>query len=280
MPHDLTPHDYSSGHAALRQRYGAPMQAPAAWNEVLDSLLAHRSVRAYLPGRLPDGTLELLVAAAQSASSSSNLQVWSVVAVEDPERRARLAALAGGQRHVAAAPLFLVWLADLSRDARIGEAHGTRLEGAEFLESFIVGIVDAALAAQNAAVAAESLGLGTCYIGAVRNKPEEVAAELGLPPLVMPVFGMTVGHPDPAAEASVKPRLPQSVVLHRERYSAASEPDGVAAYDERLRAFQEATRMRPVGWSRSVVDRLRSGASLMGRDRMREALRNLGFDLR
>jgi nitroreductase len=266
--------------AALAERYGAPSAPPATWNAVLDSLLAHRSVRAYLPRALAPGTVDLLVAAAQSASSSSNLQVWSVVVIEDPARKARLAALAGGQRHIEEAPLRLVWLADLSRAERIGQAAGQAMEGLAFTESYITAIVDAALAAQNAVVAAESLGLGTCYIGAMRNKPEEVAAELALPPKVMAAFGLCVGHPDPARPALVKPRLPPEVVAHREQYATAAEAVGLAAYDERLLRFQEAEGMKPVGWRRSVVSRLRDGGSLMGRDRIREALRNLGFELR
>src|SRR5208282_3363001 len=69
-------------------------EPPARWNDTLATILNHRSVRAFLPTRLPAGTLDLLIAAAQSASSSSNLQLWSVVAVEDPDRKARLSELA------------------------------------------------------------------------------------------------------------------------------------------------------------------------------------------
>ena len=102
-------------HARYRER--TDWAAPA--NPVLETVLSHRSVRAFLPDRLPEGTLETLVAAAQSASSSSNLQVWSVAAVEDEARKARLAALAGGQKHIIEAPLFLVWLIDFDRLTRL-----------------------------------------------------------------------------------------------------------------------------------------------------------------
>ena len=95
----------------VRQRYrGDDAPAPVAWNDTLAVILGHRSVRAFLPDPLAGGTLETLVAAAQSAASSSNLQVWSVVAVEDPARKARLAALAANQKHIVEAPLILVWL--------------------------------------------------------------------------------------------------------------------------------------------------------------------------
>jgi len=265
--------------AALKQRYGAVIDGPAPWNAVLDRLLSHRSVRAYRPDPVPPGTLEMLVAAAQSASSSSNLQLWSVVAVEDPERRARLSAVAAGQKHIVQAPLLLVWLADLSRAQRLSDVP---LDGLPYLETFMVAIVDAALAAQNATVAAESLGLGTVYIGALRNNPEAVAAELGLPPGVFAVFGMCVGHPDPERPASVKPRLPQSVVLHHEQYTIdqVAETDGVGTYDNHMEAFQREQGMAEVGWTKSVISRLGNAAGLMGRDRMRAALATLGLELR
>jgi nitroreductase len=165
-----------------RNRDGA-LAAPAQWNEVLDTILNHRSVRAFLPRALPAGTLELLVAAAQSASTSSNLQFWSVVAVQEPDRKSRLAELAGQQQFIRDAPLLLVWLADLSRLDRIA-ADQAQVDGTHYLEEFIVGVVDAALAAQSALIAAESLGLGGVYIGAMRNLPEQVAVELALPPHV------------------------------------------------------------------------------------------------
>ncbi len=273
------PQDLALAADAISLRYGTDLPQPAAWNATLATLLGHRSVRAYSDAPVSAATIDTLVAAAQSASTSSNLQVWSVVAVQDAARRARLAALVGGQRHVAQAPLFLVWLADLSRNARIGERAGVALEALPYTESFVLGVVDATLAAQNAAVAAESLGLGVVYIGGIRNKPVEVAAELGLPPRVMAVFGLCVGYPEPAVRTDVKPRLPAALVLHHEQYDASGDPDGVAAYDARLQAFQQGQGMAQVGWSRSVLSRLRNAASLTGRDRLRQILAGLGFPL-
>ena len=260
-----------------RYRDGAP--DTAVWNPLIDSLVQHRSVRAYKPDPLAPGTLETLVAAAQSAATSSNLQAWSVIAVQDAGRKARLSDLAAGQKHIRAAPLFLVWLADLSRAARLGQRADHRLEGLPFLETFLVAVIDAALAAQNAVAAAESLGLGTVYLGAIRNRPVEVAAELGLPPGTMAVFGLCVGHPDPDAPASVKPRLPQPVVLHREQYGVTDEPGEIAQYDASLRAFQQEQAMTPQGWSELLMNRLGTIKALSGRDRLVEALRTLGFGL-
>lgn len=109
-----------------------------------------------LPDPLPPGTLEILVAAAQSASSSSNLQTWSVVAVEDAQRKEKLSPLAGNQEHIRQSPVLLVWLADLARLTHVAESRGLPHEGLDYLEMFLTAAIDASLAAQNATVAAES----------------------------------------------------------------------------------------------------------------------------
>ncbi len=264
----------------LSERYGEAVPDTQTWSPVIDVLMQHRSVRAYTDQPLPPGTLEALVAAGQSAATSSNLQTWSVVAVEDADRRARLSDLAGGQKHIRQAPLFLVWLADLSRALRVGEQAGRTMEALPYLEMFLVAAIDAALAAQNATVAAESLGLGTVYIGALRNHPEEVAAELGLPPGVMAVFGLCIGYEDATRPASVKPRLPQPVVLHRETYGTPGEPGLIGSYDETLRHFQLEQAMAQQGWTDLVLNRLGPIKGLSGRERLSTALHALGFGIR
>lgn len=264
----------------LEARYGADLGLlPPEWNTTLDVLLGHRTSRHYLPKKLPEGTVELLVAAAQSASSSSNLQAWSVIAVEDVARKARLASFTGGNPHINDAPLFLVWLIDLKRLRDIAIDHGNEGEGLDYLESFLIGAVDAALAAQSAVVAAESLGLGSCYIGGLRNEPENVAAELGLPSGVAAIFGMTVGYPDPDVKADVKPRLPQSSVLFREQYGETTKSD-LAAYDERMKAFQAKQNMPEHGWTSIVAKRVASGKVIKERAKLTEIFRRMGFPIK
>lgn len=269
----------------FRARYGAlddtlAAAVPTTLTPVLETLLAHRSVRQFLPEVLPADTLPTLIAAAQSAPTSSNLQLWSVVAVEEAERRQRLSILTGKQAHVANAPLFLAWLVDLSRLRRLGAKQGAQTEGGDYLDAFVAGVVDAALAAQNVVTAAESLGLGTVYIGALRNHPLQVRAELNLPDGAFAVFGLCIGRPDPQKPATVKPRLPQPAVLHREQYSAGQADERHDEYDALLRAFYTAQGMAPANWSEQTVARLRDAASLHGRDTLRAELAELGFELR
>ena len=199
-------------------------------NSTLDLIQAHGSVRAYKSDPVPETMLETIVAAAQRTSTSSNMQAYSVIAVTNAETRAQLMRLCGNQAHIAQAPLFLAWCADLARLDRVCELRGYT-QVAEYTENFLIAAVDAVIAAQNAALAAESLGLGICYIGSIRNNPREVIRLLGLPRHVFPVTGMTVGFP--SKPASLRPRLPMNTILHREHYHAEHDAE-LAAYDRAM----------------------------------------------
>ena len=197
----------------------------------IDQISRHYSVRAYRPDPVPVEMVEQIVAAGQRASTSSNMQTYSVVAVTGAQKRARLAEVAANQVQILQAPLFLTWCADLSRLDRVCHTQGYELV-AGYVESFLVSAVDAALAMQNAALTAESLGLGICYIGAIRNDPAAVIDLLELPQLVVPVAGMTVGWP--AAEPFLRPRLPLNAILHWEAYDTGGEAEALADFDQAM----------------------------------------------
>ena len=266
----------------LQQRYGTQQELSGSLPEtmVIETLLNHRSVRFYLPQSVPAAAVELAISAAQSAPSSSNLQAWSVVAVEDKDRKARINAVAGNQKQIEQAPLLLVWLADLARLRGITNTQGSPAEGLDYLESFLLAIIDATLAAQNAVVAFESLGLGTCYIGALRNNPMAVAKELALPKEVFPVFGLTVGYPDPAIRTDVKPRLPRSRVFHREQYEANPDSGDFSAYNQVLRAFQKIQLMPAIDWTEQMSRRIGTKEALKNRDALSGVVKALGFQIK
>ncbi|QKQ74018.1 NADPH-dependent oxidoreductase [Nostoc sp. TCL240-02] len=265
----------------LRSRYGEiPFNYEIDWNESLETLIAHRSVRSYLSKPLPPGTLEWLVAAAQSAPSSANMQTWSVVAVEDQERKAELCRLANNQVWINQAPVFFVWLADLGRLAHIADSRGLAPVALDYVELLVKAIVDASVAAQNAIVAAESVGLGTVYIGAIRKSTQEVATLLNLPPFVFPVFGLCVGYPNPEAQPVVKPRLPQPAVFHRETYKLAEQDEAIAHYNDIMKEFYTEQKMNVAGdWSQHSAERIATLNYLKGCKDLRETLNNFGFKL-
>lgn len=267
--------------AAFAARYAGATPAPQLpANQVIEVMLAHRTVRRYTDQPIPEGVLETMVAAASSAPTSSNLQTWSVVAVQDKDRIAKLAELSMNQQFINTAPLFLAWCADLSRLERLGERVGHEMEALPYLEMYQTAAIDAALAAQNALVAAESLGLGTCYIGGLRTYPVQVAEVLGLPPQVVAVFGCCVGWPDPAAVTEIKPRLPQQVVLHRETYSAGADAAHVPGYDQAMLEFSRRNGMGEADWSRRALSRAGKVGGMSGRHKMTEDLKQRGFGLK
>lgn len=258
-------------------------------NPVLAAIHAHASVRHYLPTPVEDERIEICVDAAIRAATSSNLQMWSVVVVRNTDARARFATIAGDQQHIREAPVFLVWCADRSLIERVSLARGYR-QVTDHVEDFLVAAMDASIAMQNATLAAESLGLGTCYIGGLRNDTAAVIDILGLPPKVFPVCGMTLGYP--AKEIQQKPRLPREAFLSRERYTPPDQ-ELIDRYDETMRAQgiyagRQTRGVRPDGsaapplsvgeysWSEHSARR----ASRAVRTDLREVLRSQGFELR
>jgi nitroreductase len=259
-------------HDPYSQRYGTvtPPAADLPRNASLDLILEHRSVRNFLTDPLAPEVLPALVAAAQSAASYANIQWWSVLAVEDPEKKAKLAELSGEQAHIKDAPLFLVFLVDYARLRQVAELHNSDPGFLATFDGWTTAVSDAHIAAQNTVLAAESLGLGTVYIGIIRRDPEAVAKVLDLPPEVFAVIGVSIGKPDPARPARVKPRLPQSVVLHRETYHPA-DFEGIKAYDRLLADFDRAQDVPEAQWTRRTANRLSRV------DNLSEAVRHLGF---
>jgi FMN reductase (NADPH) len=250
----------------------------------IEQIYRHASVRDYKPDPVSKDLVEAIVAAGQRSSTSSNLQTYSVVAVTDPEKRERLAELCGQQRQVAQAPVFLAWCADLSRLERVCELRGYQ-QVAGYIENWLVAAVDAAIAMQTAGLAAESLGLGMCYIGAIRNQPEEVIELLDLPRLVFPISGMTLGWP--AIEPSLRPRLALGAVLHWEAYDVSGEPAALEAYDRAMietgiyRGRQVQTpgqdgEVEDYGWLEHSARR----ASTAARTELRKVLEQQGFELK
>jgi FMN reductase (NADPH) len=207
----------------MDQLQGSTMTTP-----VIEQIYRHVSVRTFKPEPVPTDLVETIVAAAQCSATSSNLQMYSVVAVTDAERRARLSELCGAQAQVAEAPVFLAWCADRSRLDRICRYRGYP-QPTEHVEPFLVAAVDVAILMQTATLAAESLGLGACYIGAIRNHPAEIIDLLELPRLTFPISGMTLGWP--AASPKQKPRLATSAILHWEAYDAGDEQEALIEYD-------------------------------------------------
>ncbi|UWS62852.1 NADPH-dependent oxidoreductase [Bacillus paralicheniformis] len=207
-------------------------------NEVLQILTDHRSIRSYTDEPVSDEQLDLIIQATQAAPTSINGQQFTVIAVKDKERKKKISELAGGQPWIDQAPVFLLFCADFNR-AKIAleEYNDTPLEITNGLESVLVGAVDVGIALGTATAAAESMGLGTVPIGAVRGKPDEIIELLKLPKYVFPVSGLVIGHP--ADRSAKKPRLPQAAVLHHETYQEEDLRTHIEAYDKQMSEYMK-----------------------------------------
>ena len=209
-------------------------------NKTIETLMNHRSIRTFKKELLSEIQIKTIVEAAQMASTSSFIQAYTIIGITDKEKKEQLAKLAGGQDYVAESGHFFLFCADLYRHSLIGEMLEADVTSSiESTEKFMVTVIDAALAAQNAAIAAESMGLGICYIGGIRNELEEVNKVIDAPDYVVPLFGLTVGVPEQLS--AIKPRMPFTTIYHENSYK--HEPNMVKQqleeYDREISSYYE-----------------------------------------
>jgi nitroreductase len=285
-------HDMSFGSDALRdwcrvlsQRTGGcPLYVPTP-NETVAGIVAHKSVRRFTKEPLGKGVIELLVLAAQSASTSGNMQSWSVVSVSEPESKRMFMNAGYNNLAIEQAPVYLVWLVDFTHIADQLVASGANLESLQYMETFLMGAVDVSMAAQNFVVAAESMGLGTVIHGSIRYTPGIAELALDLPDYVFPLFSMAVGWPSTERTAhqpdEIKPRMPQQHVLHHNKYNPRA-PEVWGLYDHTVDVFHrthsnDATVYPKLKlWSASNLARVTTGLN----KRLVDFLAACGFGVR
>ena len=191
---------------------------------VLELISSHRTIRDYDPSPLAKGDVERIIRAGQQAPSGVNAQIYSIIRVTDRDLRNQMAELSGGQEHISVAAEFFVYCVDVHRTGLLLESRGTTMDHGPHI-AIQYGTMDALLVAANMATAAEALGYGTCFIGAILNHLDDAALALGLPEGVMPVVGLTVGVPDASQTPQLKPRLPHDIVVHENRYREPTPED-------------------------------------------------------
>jgi nitroreductase len=245
----------------------------------IDLMRAHRSIRNFTPQPIPDGWVETIIEAAQWASSTSFRQTYSVIAITDAERKRALRQVSGGQRWIEECPVFLAFCADMNRLDDICKASDKRVN-LEHTETFLMAALDAGLFMQNAALAAESLGLGIVMIGGLRDNPREVIRLLQLPHGVIGISGMCIGF---AQKVPVqRPRLPLAEVLYWDHYQSDGRQERLAAYDEQIRLAGTYRRKDGTldGWTDVMARTTSRPPPEEGRYQLREILLGQGFELK
>lgn len=198
--------------------------------DTLELIHHHRSIRRYRPDPIPDDLLTEVLAAGVRASSSGNMQTYSIIVTRDRALRERLYEPHMEQDMVLDAPVLLTFCADFRR-----MRHWLRLNDApdnfDNFMSFMIAAIDATLVSQNVALAAEARGLGLCYMGSTLANCDQIGRILQLPPGVFPVVGYSLGWPD--EDPAPRDRLPLSGLVHNETYHDYSDDDIRAIYHQR-----------------------------------------------
>ncbi|MGG5371486.1 NADPH-dependent oxidoreductase [Enterococcus sp. AZ196] len=219
--------------------------------ELFETMLQHSSVRSFTQQQLSQDLKEQLTLAAQSASSSNFLQAFSIIEITDIKKRKQIEEIANFPIDNGDKGELYIFVADLNKHAQVLTLNNDSIDHLRTMESLVVSVVDATLAAQSMAVYAESVGLGICYVGGIRNNLFQIKELLDLPELTYPVFGLFVGYP--AEKNEVKPRLPINAVLGTNTYRTLT-PDMIDSYNKKTTAYyqQRSSNNQETNWSEKV----------------------------
>jgi len=226
---------------------GAKMQAEdyrkvpevGVTNPTIDVLRAHRTIRKFEDSPLSVQDRDALIDVARRAPTSSFRQQFSIIHVTDVALRDQLAEVAQ-QPYVGTSKgdLFM-FVVDLYRNARIREEAGLDIAPLQRTNLFLAAMEDAILAAHNMEVAAESMGLGTVYLGSLLRNPARTIELLELPRMTFPILGLLVGRP--LQDPPYRPRVPKDLAVGENTYPKVegSYLEELAEYDEDVRAYYE-----------------------------------------
>ncbi len=197
---------------------------------MIDQLLVHRTIRNYKNLPIPDHLIHRILEAGCRAATTGNMQLYSIIITKDEECKKALAPCHLNQPRVINAPLILTVCADFNRFTKWCRLRDAEPGYDNFL-SFITAAIDALLVAQNVTIAAESLGLGTCYLGTTTYMAAQIIEILKLPRGVVPITTLTIGWPD--EDPDQVDRLPLETIVHEEFYKDYAESDIIKAYHEK-----------------------------------------------
>lgn len=247
-------------------------------NPTIQNQLSHRTIREFTDEPVTSAQLATLLDVANRTATSNGMQQYSLFRITDPDMRRQMAQVST-QEYLTRCPELFVFIVDVYRNARIAEELGHTPESRADMDRFIQGFTDAALAAQNMTVAAESMGLGAVYFGSILNDPRRMVKILGLPQLTFPVVGLGIGHPN--QEPQLKPRMPVELKVFENGYRVFdSYLDEMKAYDEEMQTYydlRDANR-RVDSFTKQVVTKLLN--VIESRTTILQVVREQGFILK
>ena len=176
----------------------------------------HVSIRKFRNKSIEQKLLEAILYSGTRASTTGNMQLYSIVISESEEQKKKLIPLHFNQPVAKNAPVLLTFVADFNRFTKWCELNKANPGYSNFL-SFFTAAIDALLVAQNVCVAAENQGLGICYLGTTTYNAREIIDVLNLPKLTFPVTTVALGYPDETPELA--DRIPVEGIIHYEKYN-------------------------------------------------------------
>ena len=199
--------------------------------DLLKTIISRSSVRKFSDKPISKELLTILLTAAQSAPSKSNLQQYSILIMQDETIKMKVADLIGNTKWALSAPVFLLFLADIRRNINITNNKGYDHKNNN-VDTFMNAVIDSALSMQSLICAAEASGLGVCPISMIRNIIDEIKNICQLPKGVFPIAGLALGWPDEKAPISI--RMPQDIMIHNDFYNEDNLTKKINDYDKRV----------------------------------------------
>ena len=199
--------------------------------DLLKTIISRSSVRKFSDKPIPRELLTMLLTAAQSAPSKSNLQQYSILIMQDEAIKLKVSSLIGNTKWALSAPVFLLFLADIRRNINITNNKGYDHKNNN-VDTFMNAVIDSALSMQSLICAAEASGLGVCPVSMIRNIIDEIKNICQLPKGVFPIAGLALGWPDEKAPISI--RMPQDIIIHNDYYNEDNLSKKINDYDERV----------------------------------------------
>lgn len=247
-------------------------------NETIRTQLEHRTIREFKDLKIPHQIFEQLLEVARRTATSTGMQASSIIRVTNPDMKKKIAEICN-QEYVARVTELLIFIVDQYRNNQIAKEKNCFVETAGDMDRFFAAFTDACIMAQNIVIAAESMGLGTVYLGSILNDSERICELLKLPKLTFPVIGLGLGYPN--QNPQIKPRMEMKLRVFENTYKVfESYLDQLEEYDKEMRTYYDLREpgKRADSFSNQVVTRLNQ--RIPKRQEILNVIRKQGFDLK
>lgn len=247
-------------------------------NETLQKQLAHHTIREFKDEKIPMEIFKQLMKVARRTATSTGMQACSIIRITDSEIRKKIAEICK-QEYVARAPELLIFVVDQYRNYQIAKEKNCIEESAKDMDHFFSAFTDACITAQNVVNAAESMDLGTVFLGSILNDSEKICEILNLPELTFPVVGLGLGYPNQVPQ--LKPRMDMRFRVFENSYITFDNYlDEIKEYDKEMSTYYDLrdANKRVDCFSDQVVARLIN--VIPKRQKMLNIIRKQGFDLK